>query len=417
MVGVSEAKADGEAWEILAALMNDDEAKRRPAPLYARLHSLGDRFRMPNGTTLVAGHHAVTELLRSPAFIRGSAQGAYRPAFSRTTQAQNDELAALGSDVGAALTVLDPPDHTRLRVLVQRAFVPRYVRTLEDAIPQVIDELLDEIDPTVPVDIVPAFASRFAPAIMAHLIGLPADRINEVATLSAIFMRGVDPGTDFETQRASVIAGRAKRDIVRAVMADRRANPRDDFVNALVEAIPESLSDAECVSLLQIMYLGGYETTSHMIGNGLVRLMRNPDQLALLAADPALIPGAVEEMLRMDSAIQLTKVIASEGASLLGEATGPGDVFMGLFGAANRDPRVYPDPDRFNVQRKGRAHLAFGGGLHYCLGVNLARFELERVFAAFIARFPRMQLADPDPPRLISFMQRAYRSVPVVLAP
>lgn len=408
---------DGQAWEILRALMQDDQAKRDPAPLYARLHELGEIFRMPNGTTLAVSHRAVSEMLRSKNFIRGSAQGAYRPAFSTTTREEEDELAELASDVGAALTVLDPPDHTRLRALVQRAFVPRYVRRLEAIIPQVIDELLGEIDPTVPVDIVPAFASRFAPAIMAHLIGLPGDRADEVAALSAVFMRGVDAGADYETQRASVLAGRAKRDIVRAVIADRQDQPRDDFVNALVEAIPDGLSHPECVSLLQIMYLGGYETTSHMIGNGLVRLMNNPEQLAVLVENPGLIPGAVEEMLRMDSAIQLTKVVADEGAELLGAAAQPGDVFMGLFGAANRDPKVYSDPDRFDVRRKGRPHLSFGGGVHYCLGVNLARFELESVFSAFIRRFPRMRLADPHPPRLASFMQRAYTSVPVLLAP
>ena len=420
MIDVAEAAsgtAEQEAWEIVQALMGDDDAKRDRAPLFARLHALGERFALPNGTTLVVSHAGVSELLRSPAFIKGVGSGRYRPAYSTATPEQEEELYALGSDIGPMLTILDPPDHTRLRALVQKVFLPRYVRALEEAIPLEIDRLLADIDPHQPIDIISGFSSLFAPAVMAHLIGLPGDRRAQVAEFSAIFMRGTDPGVDYETQLAAVRAARGKREIVRGVMADRRASPRDDFVNALVESVPEALTEAECVMLLQIMYLGGYETTSHMIANGLVRLLRAPEQLAALREDPSLIPGAVEEMLRMDSAIQLSQLVASEGAALFGKPVEPGATFIGLLGAANRDPRVYPDPDRFDIRRKGRPHLAFGGGVHYCLGVNLARFELERVFATFAARYPNMRLAEPNPPRLASFMQSAYERVPILLEP
>ena len=409
--------ADAEAWEIFRTLMSDDDAKRAPDPWYARLHALGERFRMPDGTTILVSYRAVTEMLRSPAFIRGVGKGRYKPAYSRSTAEQDAELFELGSDVGPMLTALDPPDHTRLRALIQSSFLPRHVRALEAVIPGEIDRLLGDVDPHEPVDMIAAFSSRFAPAIMGHLIGLPADRREEVAALSAAFMRGIDPGADFEGRRASVLAGRWKRDIVRGVMDERRAHPRDDFVNALMAAVPEQLAERECVGLLQIMYLGGYETTSHMIGNGLVRLLSDRGQYEALVAEPALIPGAVEEMLRVDSAIQLTKFVADAGAALLGEPAAEGDIFLGLFGAANRDHRVYPDPDRFDLRRKGRPHLAFGGGIHYCLGVNLARFELERVFSAFVTRFPHMRLAEPRPTRLASLMQRAFERVPVILEP
>jgi cytochrome P450 len=294
--------------------------------------------------------------------------------------------------------------------------MPRYVRALEAVIPREIDRLLAAIDSRRPVDIVAEFSSKFAPEIMAHLIGLPTDRRETVSALSATFMRGIDPGVDFETRKASVLAGRAKRDIVRQLIADRRISPRDDLVTALVGAVPGELTEAELVALLQILYLGGYETTSHMVGNGLVQLLRHPDQFEALAADPTLARGAVEEILRLDSAISLTKMVAAEGASILGVPAEPGSIYLGLFGAANRDPKAYPDPDRFDISRKGRPHLAFGGGIHYCLGVNLARFELEKSFEAFARRFPRMRLVG-EPPRLSSFMQRAYRQVMVVLEP
>ena len=409
--------AEREAWALFQALMADDAAKRAPEPIYARLHELGDHFLMPDGTTIVVGHAAASDLIRSPHFVRGVGQGRYRPAYSRTTEAEEAELYELGADATTMLTVLDPPDHTRLRALVQKAFLPRFVRTLEVAIPREIDRLLADIDPREPVDIIAGFSARFAPAVMAHLIGLPADRRDEVAALSARFMGGTSPGVDFATQHAAAAAGRAKRDIVRAVMADRRTCPRDDLVNALVDGVPDALSESECVMLLQIMYLGGYETTAHMIGNGVVRLLRDPGQFAALSADPSLVPGAVEEMLRIDSAIQLSQLVADEGAAPFGEPAPAGAKFIALLGAANHDPSVYPDPDRFDIRRKGRPHLAFGGGIHYCLGVNLARFELERVFATFAARFPNMQLAETDPPRLASFMQRSYERVPVILAP
>ena len=405
------------AWAIFQALMRDDKARTAPEPLYAELHAMGERFRLPDGTTIVVSHAGVSELVRSPSFVKGVGKGRYRPAFARTTPAQDAELFELGSDVGPQLTALDPPDHTRLRALVQRSFMPRYVRALEEVIPKVVDRLLDAIDPCRPTDIIAAFSARFAPEIMAHLIGLPFDRREEVAALSATFMRGVDPGVDFTVRRDSVLAGRRKRDLIRAVIADRRERPRDDLVSTLVAAVPHELDEPELVALLQILYLGGYETTSHMIGNGLVQLLRHRDQFAAIGADPALLPGAVDEILRMDSAIALTKVVATPGATLLGKAARAGEVFLGLFGAANRDPAVYPDPDRFDIRRRGKPHLGFGGGIHYCLGVNLARFELERVFATFATRYPAMCLAEPEPPRLPSFMQRAYARVPVILDP
>lgn len=400
-----------EAWAVIQDMLSH-EGKLNPWPRFAQLHALGDVFETPDGSFFVVGYNAAVDALRSPAFGKGNG-AVERPPLSAYTPEQLSELDEIRSDATASIVMLDPPYHTKLRDIVQAKFTPRYVRKVEEAIPVVIDRLLSEIDPSRPADIIGSFSAIFAPEIMAELIGLPSDRREHVSQLTADFLRGFDPACPYELQRDGALAGRRHRDYIREVVAERRACPVDDFVDVLVQE--PDLGEREKITLLQTLYLGGYGTTAHMIGNGLVALLQAPEQFALLKAEPHLLKAAIEEMLRFDGAISLSRMLSLKDTQLAGVDIPAGRYITVLLAAANRDPDVFPDPDRFNITRRGKPHLSFAGGAHYCLGVNLARLELEQTFARLVARFPDMTLADPYPPRSPTFHQQSFEQVMVVL--
>jgi cytochrome P450 len=282
-----------------------------------------------------------------------------------------------------------------------------------------IDRLLGDIDPTRPVDIIGSFSSLFAPEIVGHLIGLPADQREIVSRQTTRQMRGFDPSASFAEQLDGARARVEQADYIRAIIADRRNQPREDFVTALITQSDAQglISDAELVALIQILYIGGYETTSHMIGNGIVALLTHPDQWAALRAAPELMRAAIDEMLRFDGPISLTQVVAADGAELGGHPAEVGATYIGLLGAANHDPAVFDHPERFDIGRPRKASASFAGGAHFCLGAGLAKLELELVFGELIRRFPDMQLADTKLMRIPAFHQRAYQAVPLLLQP
>jgi pimeloyl-[acyl-carrier protein] synthase len=232
-------------------------------------------------------------------------------------------------------------------------------------------------------------------------------------------MRGFDPSASFEQQIDGAHARVEQADYIRRIVADRRRQPREDFITTLIAQSDAEgvISDQELIALIQILYIGGYETTSHMIGNGLVALLTHPAQFAALVAAPDLMRHAVDEMLRFDGPISLTQVVAAEGAQLGGRPAEVGAPYVGLLGAANHDPSVFDHPEQFDIGRARKPSASFGGGPHFCLGAGLAKLELEMVFAELIRRFPTMTLADPSPVRIRAFHQRAYQAVSVLLRP
>jgi cytochrome P450 len=407
--------SDKRAFQIFQSLLTE-EGKQNIWPGIAALHELGDVFRAPDGSYFVVGYDAAAEILRRPEHF-GKANGGVNSAFSTLSSEQLAQLGKISSDTVPSIVVMDPPDHTRLRGLLQRSFMPRHVKAIEALIPLEIDRLLDAIDTTKPVDIISSFSAIYAPEIMAHLIGLPSDCREEVSAFTSTLLRSVDPGASFELRREGAVAGRKHRDYIRRVIADRRSHPRDDLVSALVEQGRDDLDEAELVMLLQNLYQGGYETTAHMVGNGIVALLQNPEQFALLRDDRSLLRPAVEEMLRYDGAISLTVLTAKENAVIGDRSIEAGKSITVILAAANRDPAVYSRPERLDIRRREKPHLAFAGGIHYCLGVNLARFELEMAFDALLTRYPNMQLVDTSPRRHSTFHQRAYVGVWVLLRP
>jgi cytochrome P450 len=405
-------------WSRLQKAMTDPDGLQNPYPLLRDMHRYGDRMRTPSGVHAVFGYNRVNELTRSPRFKKDTAV-IFDSAFAGATEQQKQQLRAIAEKEVPFLVLLNAPDHSRIRGIVNRGFLQTHLAALRPVIQSHIERLLADLDPTQPVDMIGAFSSLFAPEIVGHLIGLPADQRHAVSQQTMRQMRAFDPSASFEQQIDGAHARVEQADYIRRIVADRRSRPREDFISTLIaQSDAEGLiSDQELIALIQILYIGGYETTSHMIGNGLVALLTHPAQLAALIAAPDLMRPAVEEMLRFDGPISLTQVVAAEGAELGGEPAEVGAAYIGLLGAANHDPTVFDRPEQFDIGRARKPIASFGGGPHFCLGAGLAKLELELVFAELLRRFPTMMLADPDPVRIPAFHQRAYQAVSVLLRP
>ena len=414
-VGTNDVEA---VWSRLHKAMTDPVGLQNPYPLLREMHRYGDQVKTPTGVHAVFGYDRVNELTRSPLFKKDTAV-VFRSAFASATDRQKAQLREVAEKEAPFLVLLNPPDHSRIRGIVNRGFLQSHLVALRATIQFHIDRLLADIDPTRPVDIIGSFSSLFAPEIVGHLIGLPADQRHIVSQQTMRQMRGFDPSASFDQQIDGAHARVEQADYIRQVVADRRKQPREDFITGLISQSDAQglISDRELVALIQILYIGGYETTSHMIGNGLVALLTHPAQLAALLAAPDRMRSAVDEMLRFDGPISLTQVVAAEGAELGGRPAEVGATYIGLLGAANHDPTAFDHPELFDIDRPRKRSASFGGGAHFCLGAGLAKLELEMVFAELIRRFPEMILADPSPVRIPAFHQRAYQAVSLLLQP
>lgn len=414
-VGADDVEA---VWSFLQKAMTDPDGLQDPYPLLREMHRYGDQVRTPSGVHAVFGYNRVNELTRSPLFKKDTTV-VFNSAFAGATDEQKEQLRQIAASEVPFLVVLNPPDHSRIRGIVNRGFLQTHLAALRPIIQAHIDRLLADIDPTRPVDMIGAFSSLFAPEIVGHLIGLPADQRHIVSEQTMRQMRGFDPSASFDQQMDGARARVEQADYIRRVVADRRKQPREDFITTLIaQSDAEGLiSDQELIALIQILYLGGYETTSHMIGNGLVALLTHPAQFTALLAAPDRMRNAVDEMLRFDCPIALTQVIAAEGAELGGLPAEVGAPYIGLLGAANHDPSAFDHPEQFDIGRTRKPSASFSGGPHFCLGAGLAKLELEMVFGELIRRFPTMTLADRSPVRIRAFHQRAYQAVSILLKP
>lgn len=404
----------GEAWETLVAAMRAPMIGDDPYPSLQRLHDFGECLIGEDGIAYVFGYDAITHVLRSPHTYRG---GKVEPPdyVQPLTNEQKEEIEEAAGDSAPYIPFLDPPDHTRIRRLVQPVFSPGRIKSFRADVEEALAKALAEIDPTRPVDMTD-FAAKLVAEIIGKLVGLSSSRRQEVADLVTVQNLAFDPSVTFEGRLKAWRAKKTHSDYIREVIADRRSNPQDDLVTELVHAKDRSgdLNELELIALIQILYIGGYDTTTHMIGNALVALLRNPSQLELLRNEPTLIKQAVKEFLRFDSSLQAQFGYAGEGLEVGGCALQSGQRVVCLLGAGNRDPRAFSHPERLDILRDQRPGISFGGGIHHCLGTYLAQAELEIVIGELVARFPRMELV-ADPPLAPAFSFKRFSSVQVLL--
>jgi cytochrome P450 len=323
-----------------------------------------------------------------------------------------------GLDDTRSMLVLDPPDHTRLRGLVSKAFTPRMVERMGAQAQAIVDAALDAAAQRGGLELVEDLAYPLPVTVIARLLGVPEEDWPRFRDWSKVLAASLDPVAtamrDEGRQAEDRAADLAIQDYLADIVARRRAAPGDDLISALisVEERGDVLSERELVAMLVLLLIAGHETTVNLIGNGVLALLRNPDQLALLRSRPELLAGAVEELLRWDSPVQLTGRVVGETCELGGRTLRRGEFALTLLGAANRDPAQFADPDRLDLTREPNQHFAFGRGIHFCLGAPLARLEGRLAIGTLIRRFPDLRL-DGEPVRTETITMRGLRRLPL----
>lgn len=313
------------------------------------------------------------------------------------------DLQPLYEHFTSGMVRLDPPEHTRIRSLTNRAFTPRVVEEIRPQIQHIVDELIDAFQAKGRFDLISEFAYPLPAQAFAGLIGFPledCDRFKAWSVEIAAFhgTGRADPVVARQSQKALLEA----RQWLSELAEDRRQNPREDLLTRFVQAeeAGDRLSESEMFSTCVTFMIGGHETTTNLIGNGMLALLERPDQWELLRQQPDLIESAVEEMLRYDAPTQRAHRIAATDIELRGQTIRQGTFVQAVLGAANRDPEQFDRPNVFDITRQNNKHVSFGAGPHYCVGAPLSRLEAKIAIPALMQRLPNLRLAHDDPPQI-----------------
>jgi cytochrome P450 len=368
---------------------------RNPYPHYERLRQLDPVHVTPHGMYLVSRHAEVSNALRDKRFGKDFVERSVR----RYGPKIMDE--PIFRSMSHWMLQQDPPDHTRLRGLVVKAFTARRVEDMRPRIQQVVDQTLDRVVSRGHMDLIEDFAFRLPVTIICDMLGIPEEHRETFYAGTRDGGRILDP---VPLSPAEIAQGNAANMMAQMYFQQlfelRRKQPGDDLTTQLVQAEEDGskLTNEELTANIILLFGAGHETTVNLIGNGLLALYRNPDQLALLKAKPELIANAIEEFLRYDSSVQMTgRVTLEDIDDLCGKTIPKGETVLCLLGSANRDPAVYPDrPDRLDITRPNVRPLSFGGGIHFCLGAQLARIEAEVAISTLLRRLPGLRLDDAD---------------------
>jgi hypothetical protein len=371
------------------------------------------RTALGGGEVLLLTHYDdIAAALRSPQL--GHYSGATNPAAMALIPPPYRAITALLSNW---MLLRNPPDHTRLRSLVNRAFTPRVVERLEPRIAAIAESLLVAARERGELELIGEFAFPLPVIVIAEMLGVPPEDSDLFRRWSGVLVANIDLFQDDETLRAgSQVAGEIG-EYLRALIVKRRAEPREDLLSALVAAEDggDRLSEDELIANCSLLLAAGHETTVNLIGNGALALLRNPDQLALLRQEPALIENAVEELLRYESPVQLTSRNVLADCELPGGRVRSGEYVLMALAGANRDPQIFADPNRLDVRRSNAArHLAFAAGIHFCVGAALARAEARHALRALLD-LGELRLLDADPPLRPTIALRGRSRIPLAV--
>jgi pimeloyl-[acyl-carrier protein] synthase len=316
---------------------------------------------------------------------------------------------------GPSMLFLDPPDHARLRALVQQAFTPRAIEALAPRIRQIAEHLLDQIVDPTSFEVMEGLARPLPLIVMAELLGVQTAERAQFQTWSRQRARALEPTMTARERQEADQAADALDGYFLGLMKQRRVEPRDDLISALVaaEAAGDKLTEDELVVMLRLLLVAGNETTTNLIGNGLLALLQHPDQLQLLRSDPGLTTGAVEELLRYDAPVQVDGRTALADMQVGDRLIQKGQGVLLLIGSANRDPDVFDRPDQLDITRQGPNHLTFGRGIHHCLGAPLARLEARIVFETLLERFGHMRVLVARPSFRDNVVLRGLQELPI----
>jgi cytochrome P450 len=399
-----------------------------PYPHYARLRASDPLHRSPLGFFVASRHAEVTAILRDRRFGKDF--------VGRVTRGHGDAIMAEPAyrSMRHWILHLDPPDHTRLRGLMVQAFSARRIEAMRPRIEAIVERSIDRIAPARQADLVADFALRLPVTVICDMLGVPPAHQEVFVSRHAAHHGKADHMADraifdrivgAREQGSPVALSRAELDAANAgnlanaayfeqLIALRRRQPGDDLATSLVEAEEDGskLSNEELVANIILLFGAGHETTVNQLGNAVLTLARHPDQLEALRADPRLLPGAIEEILRYEPSVQVATRTALEDVAVGPTLIPQGESVLCLLGSANRDPAVYRDPDRFDIARADVRPSTFGGGIHYCLGAQLARIELEVAISTLMRRLPALRPNDAERPDWRrTFAQRGPRTL------
>jgi cytochrome P450 len=400
-----------ESQALLLQLL-DPANRADPYPVYDQIRERGPLVLPEANRTVFSSYADCDEVLRHPA----SASDRLKSTIAQREIAEGAEARPLGPP---GFLFLDPPDHTRLRKLVSKAFMPRVVKALEPDIVKLVDSLLDNVANAGSFEVIADLAYPLPVAVICRLLGVPLADEPKFSHASALLAQALDPvisvngeGADgFEERMAAAIW---LRNYLRDLIERRRHHPGDDLMSALiqVEESGDQLTEDEIIATCNLLLVAGHETTVNLIANAVLAMLRHPVQWAALGKDPQRVSAVVEETLRYDPPVQLMGRIAAEDITIGDTTVVKGDVMMLLLAAAHRDPAAFDRPGEFDPDREAIRHLGFGKGPHFCLGAPLARLEAAVALSKVTARFPHARLAG-EPQYKPNLTLRGLASLPV----
>ncbi|HLZ70996.1 MAG TPA: cytochrome P450 [Dehalococcoidia bacterium] len=404
---LKERLQSGVAFNPLAA-----ELRENPYPTYARLRTKDPVHRSVLMQCWVLTRQAdVMAVMRDPRFAADRSKGTTAQQFI------GDDMGPYNRWLANSLLSLDPPDHTRLRALASKAFTPRAVEQMRPRIAQIVDGLLDAVQAQGHMDLIRDLAYPLPVIVIAEMLGVPAEDRPKFKAWSDALGEGLEPLLTPEQLSAADAAVLELSDYFRAIIRERARQPQDDLISALVQAHEGSdkMNEDELYAMCILLLAAGNETTTNLIGNGMLALLRNPRQMARLQRAPAMIENAVEELLRYDSPVQMSGRVAMEDVTIGGQPIKQGEFVAVIFGAANRDPDAFEQPERLDLGRGNIRHLSFGQGIHYCLGAPLARVEGQIAIAELLRRMPGLRLGG-RPRWRSTILLRGLQTLPVTFA-
>lgn len=387
-----------------------------PYPRYHRLRAESPYFVDPvTGRLLLTRYVDVAAALKHPQLC---VRDVLAPAMSMPALLQ-PVVRPTTRVLARMMLFTEPPDHTRLRSLANRAFTPRAVERLRSRIREIADDLLDRLEGRDPVDLIAGYANWLPVIVIAEMLGAPLSDRRRIKAWSDDWALLISASTQHPAVVAlrGTLAGYHLQRYLRRLVRERRSRPGNVLLDDLIaaEESGDKLTQDELVANALLLLVAGHVTTTNLIANGLLALLRHPEQLALLRSDPELLPGAVEELLRYESPLQYSGRVAAADLELNGQPVRARQVVVLGLGAANRDPEQFPEPDRLDLRRPEVRHVAFGGGIHFCLGAALARLEGQIGIRAVLERYPDLRLATPEVEWRNTGVVRGLKRLPVRL--
>lgn len=376
----------------IADALKDPSVKADPYPLFREFQERGRFLPTAFGGLLVTHHADCFSMLRDNRFSSSSRHEAgYEQFLELAGQVGFGDLTLMMERV---MLFADPPDHTRLRRIVGKAFTPRAVEEMRTRIADIVDARLDAAAGAGRMELVEDLAFPLPVTVISQMLGVPLGDQHQLRSWTADAVKLLDPNDDVMAILPAAESVREMRAYFDGLVDERRRSPGDDLLTALIAAEDEGdrLSHDELLDTMILLYGAGHETTVNLISGGVLNLLRHPDELRRLRDDPALIASTIEELLRFGPPVQVSARTATTDVDLDGQHVARGQQCIVMIAGANRDPAVFADPDRLDIAREDNRHLSFGGGIHLCLGAPLARIEAQEAILRLVRRFPTLAL-------------------------